>query len=205
MASSQLKLYSSGDSASIQLTGLSGSLVSVLNSILVTGYGIQTAAGWTVPLINGVASGSFKQGSGSLGVIHINDSAPNLSAGTREAWVTGWESITANTAPVGTGSGQFPLPAQLLTTGHCVMRKSVTNDSTTRAWICFADAWTFYFFAQCGDAVGVYGSMFFGDIFSIKSTTDNPKIFLGARLSENRADGANTAAGMLTLTILSVA
>jgi hypothetical protein len=46
MAAGQFTVYSSGDIGSPQLTGTSASLISVLDGVLVNGYGSKAGAGW---------------------------------------------------------------------------------------------------------------------------------------------------------------
>lgn len=169
MPTSQFTFYSSSDTSAPQLTGAAGSLLAVLDAILVNGYGAKAAAGWTKPIANAGNVGHYKQGAGSGFFVHINDNGPNGTSTFKEAWATGWETMSAITAPVGVGGGQFPLPSQLLTTGHTVVRKSNTADAVVRLWSCFADAYTFYFFCEQVSATGQDGGLFFGDIFSIRT------------------------------------
>jgi hypothetical protein len=91
-------------------------------------------------------------------------------------------------APVGVGGGQFPTPAQLLTYGHVVIRKSDAASTATRFWMMFADAYTFYFYAWTND--GFYYPFWFGDIFSLKSTgTDVYRCMIKGRQVENSITG----------------
>lgn len=195
MSSSQFIFYSSSDpgNGSDQpgvMYGTGGDLIRVLDKCLVSGYTGKAAAGWTKPIANsgtGV-TGCYKQGAGALQTVFVNDNAPNGSAIFRDAWATGWESLTAVTAPVGVGTGQFPTPAQLLTTGHVVWRKSATSDSTTgRAWQVVADSTTVYMFTASGDAAGTYNMFGFGDIYSLKGATDAYRCFIAGGHTENAA------------------
>ena len=122
------------------LTGQVGDLLRVLDKVLVNGWTGVAAAGWTKPIANSGNIGCYQQGAGAGFGVVVNDNGPNVTSTFKEAWATGWESIAGIGAPVGSGGGQFPVPAQLLTTGHVVWRKSTTADGTGRAWICFADA-----------------------------------------------------------------
>ena len=67
MAASLLTTYSSGDSGAPAMTGVTGSMATLLNSILVTGYGNKPGQGWTKPLAD------ISAGVGSLasGVVYI--------------------------------------------------------------------------------------------------------------------------------------
>ncbi len=168
----QYTIYASGDASAPTLAGTAGSLLTVLDAILVNGYGSKAAAGWTKPIANASNCGHYKQGAGSGFHLFINDNGPNATSTFKEAWATGWETMATIAAPVGTGTGQFPTAAQLLATGHTVCRKSTTADGTVRSWICFADSRTVYFFALTGDTAGQYYALWFGDVYSVKTTAD---------------------------------
>src|ERR1035437_2201693 len=192
---SQFTIFSSSDVAGPGLlTGAAGTLLALLDACLVTSYAGHTlAAQWTKPTANSGNIGCYKQGAGAgLGLV-INDNGPNVTSTYKEAWATGWESVAGVGAPVGTGSGQFPTPAQLLTTGHVVIRKSATADAATRSWQLFADSSTFYLFISTGDTAGVYNVGMFGDVFSLKGATDGYRCMIHGRAVENNAGGAATA------------
>jgi len=182
MATSQFTIYTSGDSGAPILYGSTGSIILIFDSCLVNGYGTKPGAGWTKPLPN-TGSGAFtasygcwQQPTGSAMTLFVNDNAPNATPLYKEAWATGWESLTdfsaSTTTCVGSGSGQFPIPAQLLTNGHVVIRKSVTSDSSSvRSWILAADSSSFYFWAATSDTAGMYYGFGFGDIYSFKTSS----------------------------------
>lgn len=186
---SQYGIFSSSDAAGPGLiTGTSGSLITVLDACLITGYAGHPAAGWSHPVATAADIASYQLGAGSSGLACvINDAGPNVTSTFEEAWITGWESVAGVGSPVGSGSGQFPTPAQLLATGHAVIRKSKTADGTTRAWQLFADAYSAVMFIASGDTAGVYQSFYFGDIFSDKSTADAYRCMLVANNLENSA------------------
>jgi hypothetical protein len=197
---SQFLRYSSEDIGAPALSGSSGSLVNVLDAYLVNGYGSKSPVGWLKPIANTTNPhvGCWQQPSGSQFVLYINDSGPNGSAGVREAWAVGWESISYITPPVGTGSGQFPLPSQLLTTGHVVVRKSA--DFTLRKeWVLFADDRTFYLFINPEDSslTDRYTGLWFGDFYSIKSTFDKYKCMIVGRYTENSSTATGDAMDLI--------
>jgi hypothetical protein len=189
MPNSQYTVYSSSDASSPGfVTGAAGSLLTVLDAVLVNGYGAKAAAGWSKPVANAGNIGCYKNGAGSTGFgVVINDNGPNVTSTFKEAWATGWEVVAGVGAPVGTGTGQFPTPAQLLTTGHVSIRKSTTADATQRGWIAFADKYTLYFHILTGDSAGVYYSFVFGDFFAFRGTADVGRCFIGSSSTENSA------------------
>lgn len=188
---SQLISFSSSDVGGPGLlTGTAGSLLAILDACLVTGYSGHTlAAQWTKPFANSGNIGCYKQGAGAGLSLLINDNGPNVTSTYKEAWAVGWESIAGIGAPVGTGSGQFPTPAQLLTTGHVVWRKSATADTATRGWQLFADSSTFYLFIATGDTAGVYYPAGYGDIFSLHGSSDAYRAMIIGRAAENQTAG----------------
>lgn len=190
---SQFTYYSSADAGSPGLiSGTAGSLITILRACLVDGYGAKAAAGWTEPVAAASNIAAFQQGAGSGFAVVINDNGPNATSTYKEAWATGWEVVAGVGSPVGTGTGQFPLPAQLLTTGHVVIRKSATADGTTRAWMVYADSRTFYLFILSGDAASIYTAFIFGDCYSAKSTADSYNCLIIGKSVENQASGAGS-------------
>lgn len=183
----QFTKYYSSDAGAPSLDGTAGTLIAVLDAILVTGYGAKSAAGWSHPVATAGNIATYQQAAGSGFTLLVNDNGPNVTSTTKEAWLVGWESCATVGAPVGTGSGQFPLPAQLLTTGHMVCRKSNTADGTVRQWKAFADDRTIFFFAASGDTAGVYFGFFFGDVFSMAGGGDTSRCILYGSGTENSA------------------
>lgn len=180
---SQFTVYSSSDASGPgQLTGQAGTLIALLKACLVDGYAGKANVGWTQPIATSGNIGSFKAGAGSQMTLLVNDNGPNVTSTYKEAWVTGWESLATVGAPVGTGTGQFPTPAQQLTTGHGVVRKSSSADGVGRAWQLFADTVTAMLFVQTDS----FEMMFhFGDIYSMKGNTDAYRCLLMAMANEN--------------------
>lgn len=185
----QFTKYSSADAGAPELSGTAGSLINVLTAVLVTGYGSKTAAGWTNPVATAGNCASYKQGGGAGYAFQINDNGPHVTPSYSEAWATGWKVCTAVTAPVGTGSGQFPTAAQLLTTGHVVIRKSLTTDAVPRPWVIFADDRTLYLMVRGAHvALDQLGEFMFGEIYSYYATDDHSCIICG-RTVENNTNG----------------
>lgn len=218
MASSQLIIYTSQDPYGPgPITGISGSLPAILNACLVNGYGTgslyKPPAGWSKPCPDISASagfppsvGSWKQGSGSMMTLFVNDANPNQTAAGKESWACGYEMIQGNTSslyPLGTvwtasngngqGYGQFPLPSQLLTYGHVVIRKSNTATTLQRTWMIAADASTVYMWIQTGDNSNAYFHWGFGDIFSFGGINDQWNCFIYGKCIENDAQTGVTA------------
>jgi len=202
---SQFIMYTSNDNGHPVLTsGTSGSLLSLLNSCLITGYGSKPGAGWTKTGSLGVNSGLPDSAScgilcmptGSQATLFIIDNAPG-AGGLREARATGFDYVNSFTASYVnssvTGSNQFPTLTQLAVgNGAVVIRKSTDISSTERQWIMFADSSSMYLFINPLDTAGVYGGAFaFGDIYSLRSGSTAPyKAMIAGRIAEAAANTA---------------
>lgn len=188
MPTSQLTMYSSSDAGGPGLmAGAAGDLIRILDACLVDGYAGKAAAGWTHPVATAGNIASYKQGAGCLFGCVINDNGPNVTSTYKEAWITGWETVAGVGAPVGSGTGQFPTPAQLLVTGHGVIRKSVSADAVGRVWNLHADASTWLLLIDTGDAATTAFGYYFGDVFSVNGVGDIYRCALIAGQTENSA------------------
>lgn len=185
----QFTIYQSTDTSAPVCDGQVGSLVNLLDKVLVAGYGTQTAAGWTKPF-TGTNKASFKNAGSSQQYLRVQDDAPG-AAGAQEARVTGYEAMTT----VDAGTNPFPSAAQGVGgVAMLVARKSVAASATTRFWICFADSRSFNLFILAGDSPSgtvIMTSLIFGEIFSFKPSTDVYRSILIARTAENSALAAS--------------
>lgn len=188
-------VYASTDSSAPVLTGAVGSLNSLLDACLVSGYGggSKSPAGWTKPY-TGTNKAVFRMDTtaGNTGFYLNVDDAASGAGGAREALMTGFETMSA----AGTGTNQFPTAAQLnlgsAPAGAVVCRKSNTADSTARAWTLVASNTFFYLFTESGDITNpTAASVFcFGDIISYKASDAYRCIIIG----RNAANSALTTA-----------
>lgn len=182
-----VRLYKSTDGSAPVLTGQTGSLVALLDAILVNGYGAKTAAGWTKPF-SATNKGAYLQnltGSNNTSgmYLYVDDTGPGAGA-AREARVCGFETMTVITP---TGTGQFPTAAQsTIGVGTLVARKSTTADATARPWFCVANGQTFYLFIESGDSTAPTATttLCFGDFKSFKAADQYAVILIG-RTVEN--------------------
>jgi hypothetical protein len=177
----QFTEYLSTDGSAPTLNGTTGSLVTVLDAILVNGYGSKAAAGWS-KVFSGTSKAVYRAPSGSRLYLRVQDDGPG--AGTfREARITGYETMS----DVDNGTGPFPTAAQGVGgIAMAVVRKSATADSTSRAWIVEADARTINFFALTGDVASTYLAWSFGEFYSLVAS-DAYNCLLVGRASENSA------------------
>lgn len=188
-------IYRSTDASAPTLSGTAGSLTTVLDAVLVTGYGSQPAAGWSIAF-TATNARAYQQGSGSNGYyLRVNDTAAQLgttheAVGTptaRESRIRGYEIMTALSD---SGLNLFPTVAQQAS--GLFVRKSTTLDATARPWIIAADQRTLYMFVLTGDAAGTYFGWAFGEFFSLKQSTDLGRTMIIGRNTENTNSQASS-------------
>lgn len=184
-----VRLYKSTDASAPVLTGQVGSLVALLDAVLVNGYGSQTAAGWTKPFSITNKGAYLQNTTGSNNpsgmYLYVDDTGPG-AGGAREARLCGFETMSAITP---TGTGQFPTTAQMTApSGALVARKSATADATARAWTIIANGQTIYMFFESGDQTNPFAAttFAFGDFKSFKASDQYAVMIIG-RLQENNA------------------
>lgn len=156
-------LYTSADTSAPVLTGVAGSLVTLLDAVLVNGYGSKPAAGWS-KAYSGTNKAAYRNGSGANArkYVRVNDAAAG-SGGAKEALIRGFDSMS----DVDTGTTPFPSAAQsALTESGLIIRKSNTADSTARAWVAAADDRTLILFVATVDTSGFWCVTYAGEFFS---------------------------------------
>jgi hypothetical protein len=164
-------IYSSTDTDAPALTGEAGSLVTVLRSCLVDGYGsggnIRTPLGWetVATATNKIAVRSADTNSTQC-VLRVDDTgtATGLTYGVQTAVLRGYETMS----DVDTGSNPFPTVAQE-NDYSSLLRKSNTYDSTARPWEMIGDAAGFYFLClnsrtDLTVSSGEFACIWFGDL-----------------------------------------
>lgn len=138
-----VRVYKSTDASAPVLNGLAGSLVTVLDAVLVNGYGTMTAAGWAKPFsgTNKAVYRSATANGGSGLYYRVLDDAtvtdfnyPYL-ASSKFCGIVGYESMSS----VDTGTNPF---SGATSTTTLMIMKSATSDSITRDWVIIADQYT---------------------------------------------------------------
>lgn len=164
-----VRVYRSSDASAPVLRGNTpGDLINVLDKCLVTGYGSQTAAGWTKPY-TGTNLAAFRQGAGSNGMyIRVDDTSS--ASGNRAARVVGYEAMS----DVNTGTPQsFPTSAQSSGGGYIWTNYTSSTPANARPWIIIADEKAFYLlinnYPEKTTQEYNNGFYFFGDINTYKT------------------------------------
>ena len=202
-----VQTYKWSDTSAPSLDGQAGSLITVLDAVLVgTGgiaYGSTASAGWTKSY-SGTNLAAYRQGTGSNQFyLKVRDDGPG-AAGAQECRIRGFETMTQVTASNdGTdGTNLFPTVAQLA--NGVFVRKSAAASSVVRPWIIVADQRTFYMFVLTGDTAGNYVGWMFGEFYSLK-TSDSGRCMIVARSTENSSSLTSTIETMDMLTLVNVA
>lgn len=160
-----VEVYKSTDASAPVLSGAAGALLTVLDAVLVNGYGAKAAAGWTKPF-----SGTNKavyQSSGVNGRCYrfVDDASTSAYSSSRYAGVRGFGAMT----DVDTGTDPFPTTTQH--TNGLLLHKSDTASAAARPWIIVADGHTCYIFVDTANNISTTGwNLFtFGKVFSYKA------------------------------------
>ena len=86
-------VYSSTDTSAPTLNNLKGSLVALLDAVLVNGYGTQSAAGWSIAYT--ASSGRvYRQGTGNQYYLRVDDTYPGSASQPGYALVNGLTTTT---------------------------------------------------------------------------------------------------------------
>jgi hypothetical protein len=172
-------VYRSTDAGAPALTGSVGTLCTVLDACLVTGYGAKAAAGWTIAF-TGTNKRAYRAGTGVLRpYMRVQDDAPRAAPynNANEARIRGYEAMTT----VDVGTGTYPA------TGNGVILLKSSGPAVAKPWIVIADDRTVYMFVMSGDYGNSYASMCFGEYYSLKSTTDNFNSLMIGNITETVA------------------
>lgn len=155
------EIYRNTDPSAPACSGVAGSLTTLLDAVLVNGYGAKAGLGWSI-VDSGTNWRVYRHNpvSGTGMYLYVNDAAAG-AGGAREALVRGYQTWD----PVAhTGTAPFPTVAQM--SGGIVWKKSNTADSTARPWVIIGNERCFYLFMDCNS--GLRQVYFAGDIKSYK-------------------------------------
>lgn len=180
-------VYKSTDASAPVLTGTAGDLITLLDAVLVNGYGTKAAAGWSKPF-SATNKAVYRPGSGVQHYFHVDDNSPNVTAAGKEAQFRGSETASA----FQTGTGFFPTTAQLALGSGLMIRKSASADATARAWVIVADDRTCYIFVLTGDTASVHMAAMFGEFYSLSTDTDSYRSIVIGRNTANSATISTT-------------
>lgn len=165
-------VYRSTDTGAPTLSNTNGSLVDLLDAVLVNGYGSQASLGWSIAH-TGTNKRVYQQGAGSGFCLRVDDSANAYNAAAR-----GGESFS----DVDTYSGGFPTAAQLASGDYI---QKTNNGAGTRAWALWGDAKRFVMFVDVHGTGNNWNAFYFGDFVSFKAGDAYNCIIMGKHESRN--------------------
>ena len=121
-------IYDSTDASAPVIDGQTGSLITALRAILVSGYGAKAAAGWSEPFTAAANIAVFRNNStvGSGTYMRIDDAGSTAATG-KTAVVRNYSAMTA----LSTGTNPYPSVAQEST--GLFIRKSEAATSAARS------------------------------------------------------------------------
>jgi hypothetical protein len=161
-------VYQSTDASAPTLATGAGSLITLLDAVLVNGYGAKAAAGWTKPF-SGTNKAAYLQGTGGNShYLRVDDTSGGTSART-----VGYESMS----DVDTGTNGFPTNAQVAG-GNYLIRHDGTGNN--RPWTVIADSKSFYLFIQPTASSGQVACFFFGKTISLAGSDAYSTAHIGA-------------------------
>lgn len=168
-----VRVYASTDPGAPTLGNVAGSLVNLLSACLVTGYGAQAPAGWSLAF-SGTNQAVYRSALGARYYLHVNDT------GTTSANVRAYEVAT------GLGTGQNPCPPAIVTTA--LWNKA---NAAARPWYVVASERTVFF--AC-DYTGTTNHLIhsFGD-FKSKFRLDRHNVMLTYGAVVNDVNGLSDA------------
>lgn len=163
-------LYMSTDPGAPQLSGLAGSLVTLLDAVLVDGYGAgvdrRNGAGWT-KAFTGTNKRAYRNSAVSGTGFYLQVEDPGASGTAGYAFVRGFSTMTAF------DTGLNPTPAVASLANGVVVAKSSVLDGGSRQWLILADERIVYIFINPWPTANYYHPYFFGDFISYKAGDAN--------------------------------
>lgn len=163
-------LYMSTDLGAPQLSGQAGSLVALLDAVLVDGYGAgadrKNGAGWT-KAFTGTNKRAYRNSAVSGTGFYLQVEDPGASGTTGYAFVRGFSAMTAF------DTGLNPTPTVASRANGVVVAKSSVLDGGSRRWLILADERIVYIFINPWPTANYYHPYFFGDFISYKAGDAN--------------------------------
>ena len=143
-------IYRSTDPGAPTLTNAPGNIITLLDAVLVNGYGSKPAAGWTKEF-SGTNLAVYRNGASakSRSYLRVDD-----TSASNYAQCAGYNTMS----DINTGTGRFPTG-----TGFQYLRKS---SFMSEEWTVIADARTVFVMVKSNSSPKLFGSLYFGDSIS---------------------------------------
>lgn len=177
------RYYKSSDAGAPVLNGTVGSVITVLDAVLVNGYGSKPSAGWTKPF-SGTNKAVYYSAAGSSTrfFYRVLDDGSG-AVGARDAAIRGYETMS----DVDTGTGPFPTVA--MQAAGLSLGKSTALNSTAVQWFILASGQTFLM----GVLVGRWQVAYVGEFDSF-TPSDSHNACIIAAAAGSTPDGFSASA-----------
>lgn len=163
-------VYKSTDLGAPQLSGQAGSLVALLDAVLVDGYGTgvdrKNGAGWTKEF-TGPNKRAYRNSAISGTGFYLQVEDPGAAGTAGYAFLRGFSAMTAF------DTGLNPTPTVASRANGVVVAKSSVLDGSSRRWLILADERIVYIFINPWPTANYYHPYFFGDFISYKAGDTN--------------------------------
>lgn len=168
------------------ITGVVGSLITLLDTELVTNRG------WTV-VYSGTNKKVYRAAGGAMNGwrLRVDDNGPG-AGGAKEARVRLYKTMSD------VDTGTVPVPDTTHIANGVFIRKSTTADATARSYIAAGDDRTFYLFISTGDTAGLYFGFLVGD-YAYRIPSDAHGVMIIGRHTENSAAATGEATAMFSV------
>lgn len=134
-------VYSSTDTDAPVLLLANGSLIALLDAVLVNGYGTKISAGWS-KAFSGTYKAAYTPAASAMNNIlyRFDDSLPTNGGGYMRSTIQTYETMSS----IDEGSGGSPL---------CYIPKAYYTEGSARPWIIIADSYGFHLWIDTRTAV----------------------------------------------------
>lgn len=174
-----VRVYRSSDASAPSLTGQAGSLITVLDACLVSGYGSQTSSGWTKPFTTATNIAIYRMASGNQRYMRLDDT------GAQEGRIHGFETMSSDSDfTTAFTVGVFGV---ITSAGGVALKKSSSADAVARGWVIVATGSACYVFIEPTSTPTTWSSV------NTSSASGNGQFFFGDFISYRPGDVYNTA------------
>lgn len=181
--------YKSTDASAPSLSGTVGSLIALLDAVLVNGYGSKPSAGWS-KVYSDTNKAVYRAPAGNRFYLRVLDDGSDGTHGAKVATIRGYETMS----DVDTGTGPFPTAAQK--SAGLFVGKSSTANATARPWFLLADGKRFVLgVANYSSLSNAYEQTCFGDLIGAAPADAYASIIAAVSASANTLSGSPGGGG----------
>lgn len=177
------QIFKSTDASAPSLTKANGTLVSLLDAILVSGYGAVSPLGWST-VFTATNKRVYQPAAGTGFQLRVDDSGNDYEAKVRGGTFSDVDTLSAD---------GFPTAAQL---ANGVFWQKTNTSAGARPWVAIGDAKRFFILIQIDTGQDRWNGGWFGDFESYKSGDVYNCLIIGKAASVNNED--NDTIGLIS-------